>query len=101
CLRMTCVELKGGGDGGRDLGDLDRTSQAGPVMVAFVIDQRLRLVAKPAKRGRMDEAVAITAEIAPGRARRLGPKPAARSVGVGRIRRTRAFARHAALSTLE
>ncbi len=66
-----------------DLGDFQRVGQPGPVMVALVIDEDLRLVGEPAERGRMDDAVAIAPEIVAGRACRLGmePAPAWRRIG--------------------
>ena len=99
CLRQIFVERQGACERARNLGDLKRVGQTGSVVVAFVIDEHLRLVAETAKRGRMDEAVAIAAEIAAGRAGSLRPEAAAGGRGVGRIRRTPPVARHAAFST--
>ena len=54
-----------------DLGDLERMGEPGAVMVALVEDEDLRLVREPAEGGRMDDAVAVAAEVVAGRARRL------------------------------
>ena len=45
-------------------------------MVALVEHEHLRLVLEPAEGGRMDDAVAVAAEVVARRARRLGNEPA-------------------------
>ncbi len=45
-------------------------------MVALVMDEHLGLVGEPAKRGRMDDAIAVALEFGAGRRRRLGDEAA-------------------------
>ena len=68
--------------------------QARAEMVALVEDEHLGLVREPPERGRMDDAVAVAAEDAAGRARRLRMQPAAALARIGRIRRARGAADH-------
>src|SRR5579862_9661249 len=56
--------------------------QAGPVMIAFVKHEHLRLVLQAAERGRMDHPVAVAAKRAAGPARRLRHLPAPAEIGV-------------------
>ena len=100
-LRQVLVEREGAGERARNLRHFERVGQTSPVVVAFVIDEHLRLVAQAPKRRRMNEAIAVAPEVAAGRAGRLWPKPAAGGPGIGRKRRTPAVARHAALFTLD
>ena len=76
----------------RDLRHLERMGQPRAEMIALVIDEHLGLVGKPAECRRMDDAVAVAAKVAAGRARRLDhqPAPAERRIGgEARVRRTR------------
>jgi hypothetical protein len=69
-----------------DLADLNRMREAGAVMIALVGHKNLTLVGKPAKRGGMDDAVAVALKFAArGRGRlRQQPPTAKRGVyGVG------------------
>ena len=61
-----------------DLGDFERMGQPGAEMVALVEDEDLGLVGEPAEGGRMDDPVAIAAEIV---ARRATAAPAAAGRG--------------------
>src|SRR5947199_443604 len=58
-------------------------------MVALVIDKDLRLVLQPAKRARMDDAVAVALKRRAHRVLGLGMEPAATFFGIGRIGRSR------------
>ena len=51
-----------------DLRDFERVGEPRAVMIAFVIDEHLRLVRQPPERGRMDDAVAVAPESVAGRA---------------------------------
>ena len=69
-----------------DLGHLEGVGEPGAVMIALVVDEHLGLVGEPAERRGMDDPVAVAAEIAAGRARRLGmeaPPARERIGGVG------------------
>ena len=86
-LREILVEAQRARQRAGDLGDFEGVGEPGAVMVAFVVDEHLRLVGEPAERGGMDDAVAIATEIAAGGARRLRMEapPARRRVrGIGR-----------------
>ena len=50
------------GDAAADLRDLDRVGQAIAVVIAFVIDEDLRLVVEAAESGGVDDAVAVALE---------------------------------------
>ena len=65
-----------------DLAHLDGMGQARPKMIAFVIDEDLRLVLEPAERGRMDDPVPVALEFASRRRYGFGIKPAPASPGV-------------------
>jgi hypothetical protein len=70
-------------------------------VIAFVIDENLRLVFQPAEGDRMDDAVAVALERRARRAFAVGVKAAARLVGsrgVGRERRWKCKRAHAAFS---
>ena len=66
------VEAERAGDRARHLGHFQGVGQAGAEMVALVEDEHLGLVGEPPERRRMDDAVAVAAEIAPRRARGFG-----------------------------
>src|SRR5262249_48711024 len=73
------------GERSGDLRDLERVGEPGAVVVALVRDEHLGLVRQPAERGRMDDAVAVAAEIAAGPARGLGMEAAAGGARSGRV----------------
>ena len=79
-----------------DLGDFEGMGQSGPVVVALMIDEHLRLVRQPAEGAGMDDAVAVAPEGVAGRARRLGKAPAPAFGWIGGINGTFApgFDRH-------
>ena len=79
-----------------DLGDFQGVGEPRAVVVAFVIDEHLRLVRQPAEGAGMDDAVAIAPEGVAGRARRLGIAPAPAFGRIGGINgpRTPGFDRH-------
>ena len=58
-LRQIFVEAEGAGDRAGDLRDFEAVGQAGPVMVALVIDEDLCLVLEAPEGARMDDAVAV------------------------------------------
>ena len=58
-LRQILIEAERTRQRARDLGDLERMGQPGPEMIALVKHEDLGLVGQPAKRGRMDDPVAI------------------------------------------
>src|SRR5262249_43453228 len=84
-LSKVLIEAQGAGERAGDLGDFKRVGQPGAKMIALVEDKDLRLVSKAPKRRRMNDTVAVAAEIVAGRARRLGAPPPAAQRGVGRI----------------
>ena len=86
-LGQILIEAKRAGERAGDLRHFERVGETRAVVVAFVEDEDLRLVGKPAKRGRMDDAVAVAAEIAARRAGRFGVEPAAAGHRVGRVAR--------------
>ena len=88
-LGEVLVEAERARERAGDLRDFERMGEPGAVMVALVIDEHLRLVRQPAECGRMDDAVAIAAEIVARRARRLGIAPAAALRRIGGINRAR------------
>src|SRR5262249_62273022 len=71
------VEAQGAGDGASDLRPLQAVGQAGPVVVAFVVDEDLGLVLEPAERRAVDHAVAVALEARAERMLLLGVTPAA------------------------
>ena len=85
-----------------DLGHLQRMGEPGAVMIAFVIDEDLRLVRQPPERGRMDDAVAVAPEGVAGRARRLAiaPAPADGRIGGKNGSLAPGIDRHSALTLL-
>lgn len=80
-------------DRARDLRDFEAVRKTGAEQVAFVIDEDLRLVFEPAKRGRMDDAVAVALEFGARRRRRFRMAAAARLRRVGGIRSEMGFQR--------
>jgi hypothetical protein len=81
------VEPQGFGDGAGDLRRFHRVGQAGPIVVALVVHEDLRLVLEPAEGGAVDDAVAVALEGHAERVLVLGMHAAAggRAVdGVGR-----------------
>ena len=83
------VEAERPGDGARHLRHFQGVGQAVAEVVALVEDEHLGLVGEPAERRRMDDAVAVAAEIAPRRARGFGVPAAAALRRIGRIGRWR------------
>ena len=75
-LDEVLVQPEGTGDGARDLGDLDRMSEAGAEHVAFVVHEDLGLVLQAAERAAVDDPVAVALERAPVRGRVLLELPA-------------------------
>src|SRR5947208_1522493 len=71
------------------LGVVIEAAEQAQALVALVEDEHLGLISQPPERRRMDDAVAVAAEIAPRRARRLGIEPTAAVRRVGRIGRRR------------
>ena len=82
------VETQRPGQRTRHLRDFERVRQAGSVVIAFVEDEYLRLVLETAKRGRVNDAVAIAAKRAAAFAGRLRMKPAAATARIAGIGRT-------------
>src|SRR4051812_29146902 len=56
------VETERAADRARDLRDLQAMGQPGPVMIALVVHEYLRLVLQPSKGGRVDDAVPVPLE---------------------------------------
>ena len=82
-LGQIVVEPERAGERAGDLGHLDRMRQPGPVMIALVRHEDLRLVGEAPECGRMDDTVAVALEFRPRRRRRFGKEPAATLPGVG------------------
>src|SRR5262249_43295212 len=93
-LRKVLVETQRARERAGDLGDLERMGEPGAVVVAFVRDEHLGLVREAAEGGRMDDAVAVAAEVAARRARRLGNEAPAAALRIGRIGSPRAWSGH-------
>src|SRR5262249_15490707 len=74
-LREILVKAKGTSERASDLGDLKGMGEPRAEVVALMKDEDLRLMRQAAEGGRMDDAVAVPAEIVAGRARR--PRAAA------------------------
>ena len=81
------IKAKGARERPRDLGDLKRMGEPGSIVIALVVHEDLSLVGEPAKRRRMDDAVAIAAEIASCCAWRLVSEAAAAPRRIGCIGR--------------
>ena len=75
------------GDRPRDLRDLERVRQPGPVVIAGRREEHLRLVLQPPERLAVDDAIAIALERRPDVVFRLGPQPPARVGALRRLRR--------------
>ena len=71
-----------------DLRDFERVGEPGPVMIALVEHEHLRLVLEATERGRVDDAVAVAAKGAAAFAGRLRMKPSAALAWVARVGRT-------------
>ncbi len=71
------VEGQRGGQGARDLGHLEGVRQAGDVVVAFGVDEHLRLVLQPPERLGVEDAVAVPLERGAVAVRRLRSGPPA------------------------
>jgi hypothetical protein len=80
-LGQVLVEAQRAGHGARDLRHLQRMGQAGAEIVALMLHEDLRLVLEPAKRGGMDDPVAVALERASGR--RFPPRHAAATAWAG------------------
>src|SRR6185437_1243315 len=82
-LGQILVEPKRAGKRARDLRHFQCMREPRPIMVALVIDEHLRLVREPPERRRMDDAVAVAAEIVARGAWRFGitPPPALARIG--------------------
>ncbi len=93
-LRQVFVEPQCPRDRARHLADLERMGQPGAEVLAFVLEEDLRLVLQPPKRRRMDDAVAVALEFRARGARRNGVEPPA---AVGRIGGIRCLCAHLAL----
>ena len=65
-------------DDARDRGRLERVGHPGAVVVAFRVDEDLRLSLQPPERLRVDEAITVALERRADAARRLGLRPAPR-----------------------
>ena len=76
-LRQILVEAERTRQRAGDLGHFQRVRQPGAEVVALVEDENLGLVAEPAKRRGVDDAVAVAAEHAAARALGLREAPAA------------------------
>ena len=71
----------------RDLCHLERVREARAEQIALVIHEHLRLVFEPAKRGAVDDAVAVALEFGARRLRWFGMLTATRLRGKGAVRR--------------
>ena len=82
------IEPQGAGQRAGDRGDFERMREPAAVVIAqLVAGEDLRLLAEPAKRGAMDDAVAIALKRPAIRMRRLRVLPPARKGAVHRIGR--------------
>ena len=86
-LGQILVEAQRPADRARDLRHFEAVGQPGAVMVALVVDKDLRLVDQPAKRGRMDDAVAVALKRRAHRMLGLRMEPPAGLLRPRRIRR--------------
>src|ERR1700731_1437318 len=76
-FRQRLVQAQSQRDRAGDLRHLDRMCHARAVQVPLVIDEHLSLVDQPAKRVRMDDAVAVALKLAAKLRRTLRVAPAA------------------------
>ena len=83
------VEMQRPRDRARDLRHFERMRQPRPVMVAFVIDEHLRLVLQASECGGVNHAVAVALERRSRRAFWLRVAPSTAAVGSASIRRER------------
>jgi hypothetical protein len=68
------VETQRARERASNLSNFKRMSEPGPEVVALMKDENLGLMGQPAERSRMDNAIAVATEVAPGCARDLGKK---------------------------
>ena len=61
-LDQILVAAQGAGDGATDLRDFDGVRETGAIVIAFVVDEDLRLVFQAAEGGGVNDAVAVTLE---------------------------------------
>ncbi|MNI77794.1 hypothetical protein D3C73_1341160 [compost metagenome] len=78
------VELQGARQCAGDLGDFDRVSETGAIVIAIGADEDLRLVLEATKGGGVDDAVAVTLELRARQTAIFGKHP---PPGVPRVRR--------------
>ena len=88
-LGQILVETERAGERARDLGDLESVGQPGAKMIPFVEDEDLGLVRESAKRGGVDDAVAVAPEGVAGCVHRFRIEPAATPAGSGCVGRAR------------
>src|ERR1700680_2438218 len=98
-FRQILVETERARDRSGDLGDFERMGEPGAIMIAFMENEHLGLMGKPAERGRMDDAIAIAPEIAARRAPRLAMEAPAGQGRIGRIGRAPAAGTYRHLGT--
>ena len=84
-FREVLIEPKRARQRAGNLDDFQRVRQPRAVMVAFVIDEDLRLVGKPPEGRGMDDPVTVAPESIACRADRLGVEPAATLRRIGGI----------------
>ena len=85
-LGQILIDMKRAGDGAGDLRHFEAVGQPRAVMVAFVIDEDLRLVIQAAEGGRVQDAVAVAPVRRARRARWLGVQPAPARARIDGIR---------------
>ncbi len=66
------IQVEGGGDGARDLRDLDGVGEPGAEVIREPLGEDLRLVLQAAEGASMNDAVAVALEVVTIRMRRLG-----------------------------
>ncbi len=81
------VDVQAARQGAADLRHFDRVGQEGAKQIPLVVEEDLGLVFEAAKRGRVDDAVAVALKLAARAGRRLGEGPAAALRGMGGVRR--------------
>ena len=86
CLGEIFIQPEGPRQRTRDLSNLQRMSEPGSEMVAFVKDEDLGLVLEPAEGGGMDDAVAIASKIVACRVGRLGVQASSALTGMRGVR---------------
>src|SRR5262249_47356056 len=80
-------EAERAGQRASHLGDLERVGEPGAEVIALMEDEHLGLVAQPAERRGVDDAVAVAPEVAARQARRLAIAPAPAVARIGCIGR--------------